>query len=223
MGQIICILIGYFLGAFIQTSYWYGIRKKVDIRQMGSGNAGTTNATRMLGKKAGIITAVGDISKVFLAALICWGIYKDAAPTTLIFLCSGLGTVLGHNYPFYLSFRGGKGVATTCGVIISLFFLPNNCWIMTIIGVITFFGVLYATGYAALASLVLVTEFLIEFIIWGASGNLELHQGDLVQGVIIVIIIVGLTFLRHRSNILRLINHTEHRFDFGKNKNKENR
>ena len=220
MGQFICILIGYFIGAFIQTSYWYGLRKNIDIRKMGSGNAGTTNATRMLGKKAGIITAVGDISKVFLAALICWLIYRDAAPTTLIFLCSGLGTVLGHNYPFYMSFRGGKGVATTCGVIISLFFLPNNCWLMTIIGLVTFFLVLYTTGYAAVASLVLVSEFLIEFIIWGASGNLELHQGDLAQGVIIVIIIVGLTFIRHRSNIARLLNGTEHRFNFGKNKEK---
>ena len=216
MGQFICILIGYFIGAFIQTSYWYGIRKKIDIRQMGSGNAGATNATRMLGKKAGIITAVGDISKVLLAAFICWLIYADAAPTTLIFLCSGLGTVLGHNYPFYLSFRGGKGVATTCGVIISLFFMPNNCWLMTVIGVVTFFLVLYTTGYAAVASLVLVSEFLIEFIIWGASGNLELHQGDLAQGVIIVIIIVVLTFLRHRANIARLLNNTEHRFEFGK-------
>ena len=217
MGQFVCIVIGYFIGALIQTSYWYGRLKKIDIRNLGSGNAGTTNATRMLGKKAGIITAVGDVSKVFLSALICWLIYSGAAPTTLIFLCSGLGTVLGHNYPFYMGFKGGKGVATTCGVIISLFFMPNNCWIMTIIGVITFFVVLYTTGYAAVASLTLVSEFLIEFIIWGASGNLELHQGDLAQGMIIVIIIVGLTFFRHRSNIYRLLNNTEHRFNFGKN------
>ncbi len=218
MGQVVCIVIGYFLGAIIQTSYWYGKIKKVDIKKVGSGNAGTTNAVRMMGLKAGIITAFGDICKVFLAALICWGIYGSNAPTTLIFLYSGLGTFLGHNFPFYMGFNGGKGVATICGVIISLWFMPNNCWIMTIIGLVTFFAVLFITGYAAIASLTLVSEFLIEFIIWGATGNLEIHKGDLAQGIVIVIILVALTFFRHRTNIRRLLDHTEYRFDFGKKK-----
>ena len=65
MAQIISLLIGYFIGALVQTSYWYGRRKNADIRKYGSGNAGTTNAMRTWGRKAGIITAIGDVAKVF--------------------------------------------------------------------------------------------------------------------------------------------------------------
>ena len=213
MAQLISLIIGYFIGAIVQTSYWYGRRKKVDIRNYGSGNAGTTNAMRTLGRKAGIITAVGDVAKVFLSALISWLIFRNSGlPTMLIFLYSGLGTVVGHNFPFFMKFKGGKGVATTAGVIISLFFLPNACWVMTLIGAITFFGVLILTRYASVASLALVTEFLIEFLIWSGSGNTELRGGAHAQGVCIVIIITALCYLRHLGNIERLIDGRERRF-----------
>lgn len=213
MAQIISLIIGYFIGAIVQTSYWYGRRQNVDIRNYGSGNAGTTNAMRTLGKKAGIITAVGDILKVFLSALICWLIFRTTGmPAILIFLYSGLGTVIGHNFPFFMKFKGGKGIATTAGVIISLFFQPNALWVMTLIGVITFFGVLILTRYVSIASLALVTEFLIEFIIWSGSGNTALRGRDLAQGICLVIIIVALCYLRHISNIERLLDGNERRF-----------
>ena len=213
MAQILSLIIGYFIGALVQTSYWYGKRQNVDIRNYGSGNAGTTNAMRTLGKKAGVITAVGDILKVFLSALICWAIFRGTGMSTiLIFLYSGLGTVLGHNFPFFMKFRGGKGIATTAGVIISLFFQPNALWVMTLIGVITFFGVLILTRYVSLASLVLVTEFLIEFIIWSGSGNTALRGRELAQGICLVIIIVALCYLRHVGNIERLLDGNERRF-----------
>lgn len=213
MAQILSLVIGYFIGAIVQTSYWYGKRQNVDIRNYGSGNAGTTNAMRTLGRKAGIVTAVGDILKVFLSALICWAIFRQTGMSTiLIFLYSGLGTVLGHNFPFFMKFKGGKGIATTAGVIISLFFQPNALWVMTLIGVITFFGVLILTRYVSLASLVLVTEFLIEFIIWSGSGNTELRGRELAQGICLVIIIVALCYLRHIGNIERLLDGNERRF-----------
>ncbi|GEM_PF-7681 len=213
MGQFFSLLIGYIIGAVIQTSYWYGKKRNMDIRRYGSGNAGTTNAMRTMGKKAGVITAVGDVAKVFLSALISWAIFRGTGmPTMLIFLYSGLGTVLGHCFPFYMGFRGGKGVATTAGVIISLFFLPYHCWVMTLLGVLTFFGVLIVTRYASLASLCLVTEFLIEIIIWGAFGNTMLSGSTLAQGICLVIIITAVTYLKHRGNIERLLNGNERKF-----------
>lgn len=213
MAQIISLLIGYFIGALVQTSYWYGRRRNADIRKYGSGNAGTTNVMRTWGRKAGIITAIGDVAKVFLSALIAWLIFHwTGMPAMLIFLYSGLGTVIGHIFPFYMGFKGGKGVATTAGVIISLFFLPNACWVMTLIGVITFFGVLIITRYASLASLVLVTEFLIEFIIWSGSGNTELRGGEIAQGICLVIIMTALCYLKHLGNIERLLDGNERKF-----------
>ncbi len=213
MAQIFSLIIGYFIGALIQTSYWYGKRQNIDIRNLGSGNAGTSNAMRTMGRKAGIITAAGDVLKVFLSALICWLIFRGTGmPTTLIFLYSGLGTIIGHNFPFFMGFKGGKGVATTAGVIISLFFQPNALWVMTLVGVITFFGVLILTRYASLASLVLVTEFMVEFIIWSGSGNTQLRGGELAQGICLVIIITALCYQRHLGNIERLLDGNERRF-----------
>ena len=213
MAQIFSLIIGYFIGALAQTAYWYGKRQNVDVRDYGSGNAGATNVIRTLGKKAGIITAAGDILKVFLSALICWLIFRGTGmPTALIFLYSGLGTIIGHNYPFFMGFKGGKGVATTAGVIISLFFQPNALWVMTLIGVITFFGVLILTRYVSLASLVLVTEFMIEFIIWSGSGNTQLRGSGIAQGICLVIIIAALCYLRHLGNIERLLDGNERRF-----------
>ena len=213
MAQIFSLIIGYFIGALLQTAYWYGKRQNIDVRDYGSGNSGATNVIRTLGKKAGIITAMGDILKVFLSALICWLIFRGTGmPTALIFLYSGLGTIIGHNYPFFMGFKGGKGVATTAGVIISLFFQPNALWVMTLIGVITFFGVLILTRYVSLASLVLVTEFMIEFIIWSGSGNTQLRGSEIAQGICLVIIIAALCYLRHLGNIERLLDGNERRF-----------
>ena len=213
MVQILSLIIGYFIGALGQTAYWYGKRHNVDVRNYGSGNSGATNMIRTMGRKAGIITAVGDILKVFLSALICWLIFRGTGmPTALIFLYSGLGTIIGHNYPFYMGFKGGKGVATTAGVIISLFFQPNALWVMTLIGVITFFGVLILTRYVSVASLVLATEFMIEFIIWSGSGNTALRGGETAQGICLVIIIASLCYLRHLGNIERLLDGNERRF-----------
>lgn len=213
MVQILSLIIGYFIGALGQTAYWYGKRHNVDVRNYGSGNSGATNMIRTMGRKAGIITAVGDILKVFLSALICWLIFRGTGmPTALIFLYSGLGTIIGHNYPFYMGFKGGKGVATTAGVIISLFFQPNALWVMTLIGVITFFGVLILTRYVSLASLVLATEFMIEFIIWSGSGNTALRGGEIAQGICLVIIIAAFCYLRHLGNIERLLDGNERRF-----------
>ena len=143
--RIISLLIGYGCGLF-QTSYIYGRMKGIDIREKGSGNAGTTNALRTLGKKAGIIVMVGDILKCILAAVIVWLLFGRNHPELdyLLRTWAGFGCIMGHNYPFYMGFRGGKGVACTAG------FINTISWQMTIMGNILFFSNLFITHYVSL-------------------------------------------------------------------------
>ena len=119
MERIICIVIGYAFGLF-QTGYIYGRMHHIDIRKHGSGNAGTTNALRTLGWKAGLITFLGDCMKCVLAVVLVKLIFAESDYLPLLSLYAGLGAVLGHNYPFYLNFKGGKGIAATGGLILSI-------------------------------------------------------------------------------------------------------
>ena len=119
MERLICLLIGYAFG-LIQTGYIYGKINNIDIRTLGSGNAGTTNALRTLGWKAGVITFIGDCLKCVVAVLLVRFVYKGAGNTDLLAIYTGLGAVLGHNFPFYLKFKGGKGIASTAGLILAV-------------------------------------------------------------------------------------------------------
>lgn len=210
MERIICLVIGYLFGAVLQTGYWYGKFNHIDIRQYGSGNAGTTNVMRTLGKKAGLITYFVDALKAIFAALLIhfvWG--KSYDNEMLLFLYSGLGIVLGHNFPFYLKFKGGKGIAATSGVIISLILFPTNCWAFTLFGFVTFFVITFTSKYVSLGSLIGISGFLIEFIIWGCIGWLPLEGNTVYEAYIIVFVIVALAFVKHAGNIKRLANGTE--------------
>ena len=131
--RVICVAIGYLFGLF-QTSYLYGRANHMDIREHGSGNAGTTNALRTMGKKAGALTLLGDCLKCVLAIWVVRILYRgdhaDILP--LLSMYAGAGCILGHNFPIYLNFRGGKGVAASvglarvcdlrCGVFYALFY-----------------------------------------------------------------------------------------------------
>ena len=115
--RIVCLLIGYGFGLF-QTGYFYGKRNGIDIRKHGSGNAGTTNALRTMGKKAGAITLLGDCMKAVLAILLVTLIFQKGHPEEIMLLklYAGAGCVLGHNFPFYMNFKGGKGIAASVGM-----------------------------------------------------------------------------------------------------------
>ena len=117
------LIYGYFAGALIQAGYWMGKFNKIDIRDYGSGNAGTTNVMRTLGKKAGIATYLLDAFKAVIADILIHFLIvpHTAIPEMLLFLYCGLGIVLGHNFPFYLKFKGGKGIAAQFG----LYFCQN--------------------------------------------------------------------------------------------------
>ena len=135
MERLVCVIIGYVCG-LLQTGYLYGKWKHIDIRQHGSGNAGTTNTLRTLGWKAGMITFLGDFLKCVVAVWIVHILYSQAYPEELALLSmyAGMGAVLGHNYPFYLKFKGGKGIAATAGLI----FATNP--MMMLIAAIVFLG-----------------------------------------------------------------------------------
>jgi len=207
MERIICIIIGYIMGLF-QTGYLYGRFNHIDIRQHGSGNAGTTNITRTLGKKAGIITYIGDALKSVISAVIIHFVFgkENSNIEFLLVLYGGLGVVLGHNFPFYLKFKGGKGIAATSGVALSL--LPYH-WVFPVLGFLTFALGSLITKYVSMGSLIFVTSFLIEIIVLGQYGSFGVSSNILYEAYAVVFAITLLAYIRHTENIKRLLNGTE--------------
>lgn len=204
MVRLFCVLIGYIFGLF-QTGYIYGRIKGIDIREHGSGNAGTTNALRTLGTKAGVVTFMGDCLKCILAVVAVRLIFSQryASLMPLLTVYTGLGVVLGHNFPFYLKFRGGKGIASTAGLILTLD--P----VLSLIAFATFGAVVGITKYVSLGSLLLAAEFLAGVIIYGFSGKWNLSQPQLIEMYIVAAVITAMAFFRHRRNIKSLVKGTE--------------
>ena len=214
--RIICLVIGYAFGLF-QTGYIYGKLHGIDIRKEGSGNAGTTNALRVLGKKAGVITYAGDMLKAVLAATVVRLIFGDSHKDIIMVLVlyCGLGVILGHNFPFYLGFKGGKGIAASSGVIVAL-----GYWPLILLGFCTFMVVTIISRYVSLGSLVMMTGFMVEFIIFGINGMVPgLYPAELIEAIVIVVVITLLAFWRHRANIGRLIHGNERKLWGGKKEN----
>ena len=210
MERIICVAIGYLFG-LLQTGYLYGKTQHVDIRKEGSGNAGTTNALRTMGWKAGAITFLGDCFKCVLAVAATYFIYgkTQADIWPLLMMYTGAGVILGHNFPFYMKFKGGKGIAATSGVALSLLLFPKHCWVFAVFGLITFASVTLISKYVSLGSLVFITLFLIEFLAFGAAGWLPLTGSAKLEAYGILICLTVLAYIRHRGNIGRLMHGTE--------------
>lgn len=210
------LIIGYIFGLF-QTGYIIGKVKKVDIRQMGSGNAGTTNAMRTLGAKAGILTFIGDCAKTILAIVLCRLLVSGLYPEMYgelkyaIGMYAGLGAVLGHNFPFYLKFKGGKGIAATSGFIIAF-----GAWPMIPIGLVIFFGIVLLTKYVSLGSICLMIGFFIQLVIFGQLGWYGVDGPLLIEIYVLGFLFVALAIIRHRANIVRLMNGTENKFGIKK-------
>ena len=209
MERIICLVIGYFLG-IIQTGFIYGKINKIDIRNHGSGNAGATNALRTLGWKAGAITFLGDALKAVFAVLIVKMIFAGSNSVQLYAMYAGLGVVLGHNYPFYLKFKGGKGIAATAGLMFAVD--PFICLTILIIFLLIFL----TTKYVSLGSLVIMVVYVIELIIFGQMGRYDLVGNELYEMYVIAIILAAMGWWRHRANIERLLKGTENKINFSK-------
>lgn len=206
MERLICLAIGYCFG-LLQTGYLYGKAHGIDIRDHGSGNAGTTNALRTLGKKAGLITFLGDAFKCVFAVLLVWFIFKDtkADIMPLLKLYTGAGVILGHNYPFYLKFRGGKGIAASGGMMLSF------DWIIVGCALVTFLIAFLLTSYVSVGSLLIYVGFMIELVVMGQMGYFGVSQPVLNEMYIIAALLTILAFYKHKANIKRLLKGEENK------------
>ena len=205
MIRVICLLIGYVCGLF-QTAYIYGKMHGIDIRTVGSGNAGTTNALRVLGKKAGLIVFLGDVAKTVIAVVIVrllFGtVYADSI--YMLVLYTAAGVILGHNFPFYMGFKGGKGIAATAGMIASL-----GPWFILVEGLV-FLVTFLTTPYVSLGSLLVYLALVIQLVYFGQTGFFEgMAQPALTEMYIVAFCLMAMAYWRHRSNIKKLLTGTE--------------
>ncbi|MBQ0058885.1 MAG: glycerol-3-phosphate 1-O-acyltransferase PlsY, partial [Lachnospiraceae bacterium] len=184
-----------------------GRAKGVDITKVGSGNAGTTNALRAMGKKAGAIVFICDILKCVIAILLMRLLlgHGDLAMCKTLGLLTGMGCVLGHNFPFYMHFKGGKGIACSFAVI-----LMYN-WIVALVALAAFIVILYVTEYVSLGSVVCVTFALIAMILMAIANPYALTLSQRIISIITWTVMGGMAIYRHRANIDRLIHHRENK------------
>jgi glycerol-3-phosphate acyltransferase PlsY len=193
------VIFAYLLGS-IPTAVWYGkIFHGVDVRQHGSGNAGATNSLRTFGRKAGIIVLVIDFLKGFLAVLSAPFLFPDSYQ--YLPLIMGIVAVIGHLYPVFAQFRGGKGVATALGVIAASF--PMT----VIICILVFVIIVFLTKYVSLGSMVsaLMFPLQIAFNVWNINPN---HDPYYLAFASVLFLILVFT---HRHNIQRLMQGTENK------------
>lgn len=214
MERIICLIIGYAFG-LIQTGYIYGKTQHIDIRKHGSGNAGTTNALRTMGWKAGAITFIGDCIKCIAAIVAVHLLYgtTQAEIMPVLVMYAGMGAVLGHNYPFYMNFKGGKGIATSFGLIICTLNLPCILACVAVFAVVV--GV---TKYVSAASLSSAIAYTVCVILYGQMGGFRVTGTNLTEIYIIGLILVVSAFYKHKSNIQRLMAGTENKIHIGEKK-----
>jgi glycerol-3-phosphate acyltransferase PlsY len=201
---LVLIFIAYVCGS-LPFGYWAGRLKGVDIRKHGSGNIGATNVIRVLGKRTGIPVFILDMLKGFLPVLLAerWmkhiGAEDDGA--TLVAVFCAAAAVLGHMFTFWLGFKGGKGVATSAGVLLGL------AWPAMVVGLIIWLIVFYSTRYVALASIgasIAIPLAMAVSMTFQHRWNFVLLGLGLVMGTLVVV--------RHRSNIARLFSGTEKGF-----------
>lgn len=191
MKYILVLVISYFIGT-ISGSYIIGkLFLNKDIRKYGSGNAGTTNAMRVLGKKAGVITFIIDFLKGVAVTFIIGRFFgKNLIPLGI------LGAIIGHDFPLYMNFRGGKGVATTLGAL-ALFNFPLTliCYIVWVLG----------TVITKMVSVGSILFFISIIIVYTFMSELTTYN------IILVNLIALIGIIRHKDNIKRIIAGNENR------------
>ena len=211
LARVISILIGYACGHFL-TGFFYGKTQHVDLREVGSGNVGTTNTYRNLGPKAGILTLLGDVFKVVLSVLIVWLLFRGNAGENVKVLqyYAAVGTILGHNFPIFMKFHGGKGIACTGGLMVAV------CPLCVPICLTIFLATVLITKYVSLGSILVCVSFFAQIIVFGQCGILKLSGSDLMEVYILAAFVMVLGIARHHANIGRLIHGTENKFYFKK-------
>ncbi|MEK4494791.1 glycerol-3-phosphate 1-O-acyltransferase PlsY [Ureibacillus sp. FSL W8-0352] len=194
MINVIAVICAYLIGS-IPSGLWIGkIFYKTDIREYGSGNLGATNTFRVLGKKAGMVVTIMDILKGTVATILpMFPFFSDTMVHPLIL---GAIAAVGHMFPIFAGFRGGKAVATSGGVLL------GYSWPFFIILIIGFFISLKLTKIVSLSSMVVsVIAVIYSIIYWLLTGDFALF--------ILVLILATFIFYRHKSNIKRIKEGTE--------------
>ena len=203
------IIISYLLGS-IPTAYIFGrFLKGIDIRKFGSGNVGATNAFRVLGRGWGITILALDILKGFLPVIILGNIFTkqlDLAQAQNIFIAIGLGCICGHNWTIFLGFKGGKGVATTLGVLSALALKIPGLSIVLGLTILIWFTSFFIVRIISLSSLLAAISFPLFTILFRQSSVV------ILLGTLLAIFVI----LRHKSNIKRLLEGKESRLSFRK-------
>jgi len=196
---LLYVLIPYFLGsintAILVSRHFY----HDDIRKHGSGNAGFTNVMRTYGKKAAVITFAGDILKTLVAILIGWSVFGY-----LTAYIAGFACFLGHIFPVFYGFKGGKGVLCMATILLML------DWRIFLTLLVVFVGIVLATKYISAGSVICAMMFP---LMLNRMNNTGIYMIEFVAIAIAVIVVI-----KHRGNLKRIFNGTESKFAFKKSK-----
>lgn len=212
---LFCLLVGYAFGN-IPNGYMYAKAHGIDIYKEGSGNPGTTNVLRTLGKKAGFTVLIMDIAKCMLPIFFMVLFFKPENEDikSLILMITGIGAILGHNFPCIPKVKGGKGVACTGALLLALSPLYTLCLLLFLILVILI------TGYVSLGSMLSITIFFLSVVFFGKTSVLfPFTDAVYLPMCALSFLLMLMLIFQHRGNIQRLLNGTENRF--GKTKKAE--
>lgn len=216
VAYIIIAVIAYLIGSI---NFGVIISKKMagfDVREKGSGNAGSTNVLRTVGKKAAAITLVCDILKGIISVLIAvfaGKFVKDVSPAILVEL-SAIFVILGHTFPVFFNFKGGKGVATGLGILLII------NWKIGLICLIFALAIMALTRMVSLGSISAAVLFAVLVVFAGDFRNAFIVEFEF-SFVIFAIILAGLVIFNHRSNLKRIMNGTENKLSFKKKTDSE--
>ena len=205
--RVISLILGYIFGLF-PSGMLVGKTRGTDLHSEGSGNTGATNALRVMGWKAGLITLIGDILKavipILLVRLLIFKGHPEMRETLSLY--AGLGAVLGHDFPIYNIKGGGKGVATTGGTLLashlSIAAIPLAIFVTVAVG----------TGYASLGSILGLASVPLTGILFAARGWLGDSAQFFPEIIVLLFVMSMIGIIKHHKNIERLLNGTENRF-----------
>ena len=203
MTWLLIAVLSYFIGS-IPSGYLVARSQGVDIRQHGSRNIGATNVLRVMGKKWGYLVFLCDSSKGFLAVKLGFLIAAHSLQSSVLGeVIAAIACILGHNYTLWLGFKGGKGIATSGGVILALFPIAVICCI-AIVWIVVF----YSSKYVSLASIAAAVALPFSVFLFVPKTGTEFW---VVFGFSLLVCVLAVW--RHQSNIVRLMNGTETRFE----------
>ena len=214
MSYIIVGLIAYLLGSISFSIIFTQKFAHVDVRTKGSGNAGSTNVLRVAGKKAAALTLLCDVLKGVVAILIAFLIGKiikaDSNIHAILCQIAGILVVIGHTFPVFFKFKGGKGVATSLGVLLTI------NWRLGLICLVFALVIMIITKIVSLGSISAAVLFpvLCMFVPWSFIVSTDNHLSYIVFSFILAFLVI----FNHRSNIVRLKNGKENKLNFSKKK-----